>query len=512
MRQPIAALSAVLALALAGCLDLEEDYSINPDGSGKVKIKFAMAPMRFTTLKKPPEELLKSDVRETLEKCEGIDAWADVSAVQRDDGKVEFKGIAYFKDFSKVKLSVMGMTSSMSKLTIAREGDAMVALLTPGKGNEPPPTPVKLSEEQILAKMKEERAKYLQAKPMVEAFLKDAKVVTRIQLPGALGEVRNFKKSGDRAVEIRMEGAKLLALVDGLVKDDAFLRKSIESGHEIDKSGPPLDDGMIEKLFGEKGAIKAATQGPLAPAFDYEAEAGKAREAMPELLAKFGAAAAAVAPPAGAGFKSVHISGVQWVHAVDDERGILPFSKGKPALSIALTAELGGSALTVKEGKLLVATADTGENLLPKQELPGPKVGGLKEVSGTLTYLVADKIKDVDLGIAAFKKGVKGKALGTEIEKVEESSFEKGDIELSLKIQLSPDAVESVDFYNEKGVKLQANRQGYSSSGGESTLEFVIKGPLPAKGKIVAKVYDEPKTYEAPFKITNVDLLGRPKK
>src|SRR5436190_6005453 len=125
MRRIAAALAAVIAFALTGCLDLDEEYTLNPDGSGKVKIRCALAPMRFTNKKKSPEELLKSDVRETLEKCGGVDAWTDVSAVQRDDGKIEFKGTAYFRDYSKLKLSILGMTSSMSKTVVAKEGDAM---------------------------------------------------------------------------------------------------------------------------------------------------------------------------------------------------------------------------------------------------------------------------------------------------------------------------------------------------------------------------------------------------
>lgn len=533
MRRFTAALTAVLAFALAGCLDLDEEYTINPDGSGKVKIRCALAPMRFTTKKKSPEELLKSDVRETLEKCAGVDAWTDVSAVQRDDGKIEFKGTAYFRDYAKLKLSILGMTSSMSKSVVAKEGDAMTVTVTPEARDAGPAEPVKLTEAQIQAKIKEERAKYLQSKPMIDAFLKEAKVATRYHLPGALGKVSNFKKVGDRTVEVKMDGAVLLAAIDGLMKDDAFLRRSVESGRDIDKSGPPADDALIEKVFGEKGPIQASTKGPLAPLFDYEAEAGKARQGMEALLAQFGAAAAAAAPPAGAGFKSVQVAGVQWVHAADDERGIAPFSKGKPSFSMALIAELGGSALAVKEGKLLKAVTDSGEDLLPKEEfereihfprlsedktavtfdlqlaLPGPKASGLREVSGTLVYLVADKTIDVDLGIAEFKKGAQGKKHESSIEKVE--SGDDG-AEISLKVALGLDAIASIDFYDDKGAKLQSSRQGYSSSGDEAVIEFLVKGTLPKKGKIVAKLYDEPKTYEAPFKITNVDLLGRPKK
>jgi hypothetical protein len=533
MRRSAVALSALLALTLAGCLDLDEEYSINPDGSGKVKVRCAVTPMRFTAAKKSPEELLKADVRETLEKCAGVDAWKDVTAVQRDDGKVEFSGTAYFKDFTKLKLTVMGVSSSMLKTMVARDGGALTVTVTPEQRDAPPAEPVKLTEEQIQAKIKQERAKYLQSKPMIETFLKEAKVATRFNLPGAVGDVRCFKKTGPKSVEIRMDGAALLGAVDQLMKDDAFLRKSVESGHDIDKSGPPMDDVLIEKLFGQKGPIKASTTGALAPVFDYEAEAAKARAGMAELTAKYGAAATAVAPPAGAGLKSAAVAGVQWVHAANDERGITPFSKGRPSLTVAITAELGGSALAAKEGKLLKALTDTGEDLLPKEEfereihfprlsedktaitfdvpllLPGPKAAGIKEISGTLVYTVADKTVDVDLGIHMFAKGAKGKAHEAEIE-----NAEAGDesAEVSLKIALGMDAIASIDFFDDKGVKVPSTRQGYSSSGDESTIQFAIKGKLPKKGKIVAKLYDEPKTYEAPFKITDIDLLGRPKK
>jgi hypothetical protein len=532
-RSAAAILSAVLAFALTGCLDMDEEYSINPDGSGKVKIKCAIAPMRFTTAKKSPEELLKSDVRETLEKCAGVDAWTDVSAVQREDGKVAFSGTAYFKDFAKLKLTIMGVTASMLKTALARDGGAMTVTVTPEQRDGGPAEPPKLTEDQVQARIKQERAKYLQSKPMIETFLKEAKVSTRFVLPGALGEVRCFKKVGGNSVELKMEGAALLAALDALMKDDAFLRKAVESGHDLDKSGPPIDDVLIEKLFGQKGPIKASTSGALAPVFDYEKEAGKAREGMAELTAKYGAAPVAIAPPAGAGLKSVSVAGVQWVHAANDERGITPFSKGRPSLTVAVTAELGGSALAAKAGKLLKAVTDNGEDLLPKEEfereihfprlsedktaitfevplaLPGPRATGIREISGTLVYTVADKTVDVDLGIHVFAKGAKGKAHEAEIENAE--AGDQGG-EVSLKIALGMDAIASIDFFDDKGVKLPSSRQGYSSSGDESTIQFAIKGKLPAKGKIVAKLYDEPKTYEAPFKVTDIDLLGRPKK
>ena len=53
-------------------------------------------------------------------------------------------------------------------------------------------------------------------------------------------------------------------------------------------------------------------------------------------------------------------------------------------------------------------------------------------------------------------------------------------------------------------------RGGSWSSGNETSKSLTIKGKFPAKGRIVVRVYDDLKEYEIPFKIENVDLLGRP--
>jgi hypothetical protein len=538
MKRKIAFLSAALALTVAGCLDLDNEFTLNPDGSGKVKIKCVSAPMSFNlTEKKSPEETMKSQVRETLEQSTGVDAWSDVSASIRDDGKTVFSAVAYFRDIEQLKLHVMGASSPISDLVFRKEANGAVSVEVKreqkeAKAAEPPG---KLTEEQIKAKMKEERAKYQQGKPMMEAFLKDLKYRNRVNLPGTVGEAHNFKKVGASAVEVTFDGSLLLKVMDGIVMDDAYLRKAIEEGRDLDSAGPDNDGALTAKLFGEKAPIKAVTQGALKPAFNYEAEAAPARKNLPELLKKYGAAAGPVQAAAGQGFKSVRVGGVQLVHFTEGERGLRPFNHNEPGLSLSVIAELSGAALSAKEGKITRALSDTGDSLLPKSDferrihfprlsedkkaiifdvqlsLPGPKVAGIKEVTGSIQYMVADKTKDVDLGISDFKKGSKGKEFGAQIEKIE-AGFQEGKQALELKLNLSRDAVESVSFFDAAGKKLNAEQSGYSSSGGESTLNYQVTGKFPPKGKIVARVYDEPKTYDAPFTISNIDLLGRPMK
>ncbi|HLY73519.1 MAG TPA: hypothetical protein VKU80_05310 [Planctomycetota bacterium] len=538
MRRGLPVLAAILALALAGCLDQDNEFTLNPDGSGKVRIKCVAAPVSFNLGKeKSPEELLKQNVRETLENSAGVDAWSDVVAGLRDDGKMSFTGTAYFKDIEQLKLKVMGVSSSGPELVVTR-GKGTLTVQCIGEKKEPKPAepPGNMTEDQIKARMKEERAKYQQGKLMMESFLKDVKFHTRVNLPGALGEVHNFKKVGVNSVEIAFEGAKLLKVLETLVMDDAFLRKSILEGRDLTTSGPDDETVIVEKLFGEKAPISASTQGPLKPVFNYEVEAAPARKNLPEILKKYGAASAGTPAAAGATLKSVRVAGVQLVHVADNDRGLRPFNMSEPSFSLSVIAELSGAALTAKEGKITKAVADTGENILPRSDfdrqihfprlsddkkavvfdvklaLPGPKASGIKEVTGSLQYVVADKTKEVDLGVAEFKKGAKGTEFGVEIEKVEASDFGEGRQNLVIRINLAHEDVESVVFYDDSGKKIETSSAGYSSSGKQSELTFQMKGKFPPKGKIVARVFDQPKTYDAPFTISNIDLLGRPQK
>ena len=155
--------SACLSL-LAGCLDSEQEFTLNPDGSGKVKIK-ATSVSKLTDLafKVTPEESLKNSVIETLEKSKGVDAWTDVSAKLDADGKTIFTGTAYFKDISQLKLNILGTESDFPHLTVKKEADGGFSVeATPDKkGGEDAPAPDKKPTEDELKEMiKVERAKF----------------------------------------------------------------------------------------------------------------------------------------------------------------------------------------------------------------------------------------------------------------------------------------------------------------------------------------------------------------
>jgi hypothetical protein len=540
MRILALAALAALAWANAGCFDLDQEVTLNPDGSGKVVLRSIFSPVSFELTEKTPspEKTMMKAVREELEKSEGVDAWKDVTAVLRDDGKIELRATAYFRDFSQLKLHNQGQSGSPTALSLSKNeaGDWVLSAGPDRKSAEKPAPAQKPSEAEIQERIKAERAKYQQAKPLMESFLKDSRTRTRVNLPGTLSESSNFKKLSASSVEIAVEGKALLKVLDDFILDDAFMRKVAESGRGINDSDSLDAEILAQKLFGTKGPIRAVAKGPFKAAFDYEKEAAPARKETPGILAKFGAPPppTAIDPAKGGGLKSVQVAGIQFVHFRDHERELGPMNAQDAGVTLTLVAELPGAVLSVKEGKVSKALSDTGEDLLPKSDfsrtvhfprlskdkaavtfdvplrLPSPKARGFKEISGLLTYVVAGKSREVDLGIGLFQSGAKGKELGARIEKIEDHPFDKAKKSLSLKIEAPQDSIQSVTFYDESGKKLAVDSGGWSGFDNQVTYSYTFKGDPPARGRIVALVYEDRKSFEVPFRVADLDLLGRP--
>lgn len=511
-----------LLVSTGGCLDVEQEYTINPDGSGRVVLRWVGAPLTLASDKTADEkagELLQGQVNQS----ESVDAWKDISCTARDDGKFEFKGTAYFKDIAKLKLHYGGATLADLKISRDERGNLVV-------GSDPPKTadPAKpaLSDEEARKKLKEGRIEYQQGKRMMELLLADLKVTTTVNLPGRIGECSQFKKVGPASVRAAFDGKAFLKAMDDLVMNDEWMLKNLKARGTA--GNPALDDELLhEKLFGEKGPMRAVTTGELKPLFEYEGEAGPARLAWVETAAKLHADLPPPPPAKGGDFKSLKLVRVNHVTDKEESRGL---SSGDRGLTLTFVGDLPGSVLKTKLGQLKTALVDTGESLVKdrtissiqlssdksvvmfdvKLELPPARAKGIREVSGVLTYLVGEKTKEVDLGLTEIKEGAIGKdAKITKIDGGRDEGHERLDITLTL----PEDSIESFVVKDGAGAVLPVKVVGWGLSWGkESTRTLSIEGKFPAKGRILVNVYEDLKEYEIPFKIENVDLLGRPLK
>jgi hypothetical protein len=508
-----------------------------------------------------PQAELKKSVREILSKSAGVDAWKDVSYKVTDDGRMYFKGTAYFPDINGLSIRSPNISSDMMRLSFTRNGLGEITIEIkgqeqPGAANAPQtalPAPA-VPEEKLGELIQQAKVQYQQSRAMIQGVFSGLKVETILHLPGQIKEVSNFERIDDSTVRLAFDGAKTLRIVDRIMQDDDWLREQIRTGKDPMSSGPESDLMLNEMLFGQRAPIRVVVAGTAKPLFDYSTEAAAAKTNYTSMLGELGlggvvspgtpevekppseAIITEITPPAPpeeeTGMKVV-VGGVRLVRLSDFVRGIMPLGQSN-GYTLSLIAELPAPVVKVSGGKIEKAMTDTGKELLPKDQwsrkirfptlagdgktvvfdvellLPDEGARGLEEVSGTLEYLTAGGSREADLGAIAFEVGAKGDAYGAVVSSIEADPWQNNATMLGLRLDLPAEAIKSVEFYADSGAKLDISQRGSASIGGTTTLKFSIKDQLPKSARVVLNVFDELKKDQIPFRIRNISLTGQP--
>jgi hypothetical protein len=271
----------LVLLSAIGCFESKEDYVLNPDGSGKVTIvgsfETTMPGMPVNT---DPKETMKQ-VKELLEKSKGVDAWSGVTYDRTKEGRVSFKGTAYFSDISKLDLETFGKDANLKK-----EGNNLVLLIEEKEETESAPA-AKPSPEEVQDQVEKAKKEWQTMKKMMGPMLEKIKQDLTYKLPGTVESSTNLKKIDVSTVNIQMDGAKFMAAMDTMMTDEVWLKKQAEAGAFAEGgSGPPMDEEVNAKIFGEKGPLKAVVTGPGKPQFDYKSEVTAAKAEYTKLMEK----------------------------------------------------------------------------------------------------------------------------------------------------------------------------------------------------------------------------------
>ena len=526
----------------SGCFESDQEFTLNPDGSGKVihEVLFQPVDLSMGDGSQDPQKELKKAVKGILNDSSGVDTWKDVSISRTEDGKLLFKGTAYFSDISKLnlKLGEVEQTGTNPVWKKTPSGDMVLELREEdekeeGKDKAPP---AKLTDAEITRKIAEEKAQYQKMKPMLAGILSTMKQKMTFNLPGRKKEVINLKESPNGSLTLTFDGAKMIEVIDAIFSDEAWMTQAIQNKGGIMDEGPAMDEKTAEALFGQKGPILAVMEGPFKPLFDYKEEVTEAKADYPALLKELGIASdVPIKMATGEGFKSVRVGGVRVVYFSDSDLDIRPFNYDA-GYTLALVGTLPGAVLEVKGGNLEKAVSLNGEDLLPERDwdrkisfpklskdktsvifevnvsLPDPKTEGFKEISGKIEYVVAGTSKELDLGFTSFKPETRGKEFEAVIKSVEENEWEKGHEVLSLEVALSSDSIKSIRFLDGQGNPLNVSRIGTMSSGDTTVVQYDIEGKFPEKGTAVLEFFDQLKRFEIPFSLKNISLTGQPLK
>ncbi|MHC4397257.1 MAG: tetratricopeptide repeat protein [Planctomycetota bacterium] len=513
-------LSIVACLVIAGCIEEKSEFTINPDGSGKIIYEATIQPMSLEMMGEKPDlqVQLKETVRNILTESSGVDAWKDVSCQLTDDGKIYFKGTAYFPDISNLNIH---NGFSGFPMTRNEKGEIVIDLETKDMGSggekEAEAAPVEFSEAELNERVREAKSGYNQTKMVMAGFLSSLKVESILHLPGTIKEISNFEKIDNRTVRFVLSGAKLLEVMDEIMADEDMLRKQISDGKgPTDYSGDDLV--MNEKLFGQKARVRVVLVPDSKNLFDYDSEVSLAKKNYKKMISQLGLETVIVE-------RDLEVL-VPKVRSVS-----LAGNYGKEMLRLSMSVKLPQKAVSVTGGKIETAITGSGENVLGKDTwdnkidfprlkkdgrdcdfkvhvlIPDEQEKNLKEVSGYLDYITATKSREIDLGMMEFKAGSKSKEPGFSVSKVGPSEWEEGSTTMSLEVNLLRGSLKSVKFYDENGEELDISRSGTSYSGSRLlNLDFRAKGQFPSKGRIVLDVYDEVKKHKIGFKALDISL------
>lgn len=540
-------LGCLTLIFLTGCFDTTEDFTLNPDGSGKVVIESVCAPLQLQmNQKQTPDQELRSSVRSILDNVKGVAAWKDVTYERQDDGRLKFKGTAYFRNINRVEFQNLVLMNF--NLTKAADGSLVLDAQMNDKQNQRLAKPASIPDSDLAAKIKEAKARYQSSRPMMVGILATMKQDAVFHLPGTASQVSNFKSIPGGDLRITFAGTNMLAAMDSLAGNDDWWRSQLADGRDMAQGGLSLDNAFNEKLFGERGPVRAVIAGGL-PKFDYAAEVAAARPEYAALLKKLGPASMGLglgmgagddndstdlAPPAqGGDFKNLKVGGVRWVFASDSNNNLQAFN-GSPGYTLSLIGELPGSVMAFSGGEVDTATALDGSDLLPEQDWdrkinfpflsrdhssvmfevslqsPGPEVKGFKEISGSLTYSVGVGMTNVNLGFTEIQAGALGSEYGAMIKSVKPVFGANGGQNLGLKLQLEPQEIISLKAVGSDGQEIILKQNGYSGMNGNYSYTYRSKTELPANARLIVQKYDELKKYSIPFKLTNLNLLGQP--
>lgn len=524
-----------LAVCLTGCLNVDETYHINPDGTGKVIHSSVL-----TELKLNPGQAEDTDrrakrlVREELVKTKGVEVWADVSYSLLDDNRVLFKGTAYFTDIAEVSFHNGGTkVSIVNDLSLSAENGQMVLEIQSRKSEGDDvvaeAVPVERSEEEITDEIAKIRSQWAKMSLSMAAFMNDTKIVRRFRLPGRPVETVNMSVDSEGMVVNAFNGKKMLELMQKFMSDEEWLRRQVTQGKKPLQDPAMSDNEMNAFLFGETGPVRVTVETVETPLFDYQVEVAQAQAAYADMVAAFGMEIPLQAPAGG----EFQVGGARWINYGDPDNDIRPFNYNE-GYTLALVGTLPDKAIGIKSCTITLAQTGSGQDLLPEEEwdrkVHFPKLGKdgravtfelnlnfparpddtIELLEGSLVYLVSADSQPVELGISSLAAGAKGTLYGAEIVSIGDSQWSPGKSELQLKVLLPKDKIESVSVQDAAGEDLNVSESQMWTSE-ETTFHFTLQeGVFPSDGRIMMRVYDDVKEYEMPFRLSRLSLLGQP--
>ncbi len=526
---------------VSGCLDVEEHYTLNPDGSGKVRFVLRKSADGFQisiggqSLDGP--EKLKEVVTAMLKESEGVAAWSDLRAEIDDDNDLVVGGVAYFRDLRKLRLKYGAVTVNGYEVVWQDRDDGRVELrigaaakpsaygssMTPA---EPP------SEERVAAEMAKQRRQYGQMRGMMEASLENLRVVKTFALPAGEEIEREALVAAEGGVlRYEKDGADLVQRLDDAMADETLFRLMAEESLTQHGRVEGRSASMTRFLDEDPHVIFAPTGEPQVA---VEAEIAAAEAAFPAMMTALGFAREipGLLPPASAdGAVKIQLAGLQLVRDLELSSFSRPFN-ADPGLTLAFVARFGGRINTFEEARIDTAVDEQGRSLLPEHEhqrrvnfgqmnepqdtvtfnLPlrlTAEASEVRRLTGTLIYTVANETETVPLGFAKIATEETGEVEGALIRRVGPAQWGEG-YDLEVTLPFAKPLIKELRALRPSGVPWETTEGGSSWSNQQTIMTLRSPEPFPEDLNLVVELYTDQRRLQAPIRVEHLPIPRLP--
>jgi hypothetical protein len=493
-------------------LDLHHDFTFNPDGSGRVTVRWT-GPLGEHS--PSPDEFLRTE----LERAIGVEAWADVQCAPESD-RLVFTATAWFRDAAALRFHCQGFHVNLLDFRVEQHDDGSVSVATAvdPKAAVDSAIPAGATRAQITELLAAERQKLEMAMSFLEGMFGSLTCHVVLRLPGKLaGKVRG-ERLGDNAVQVDFDGAQLVQVIQQLLTDDELMVKMLRQG------GITPDVAM--ELLGDNGPVQLRTGKKTAPQFDFEAEVAAARERFAEFAIDLNAAI----PDAGPAepLANVRVVATKVVREADADRDLSPFGQSHPGITLTIAADLPMASLELDQAGYERVVADDGTDFTPADEwdrrchfpkatrdgrtlllelsfTPPPNARGLQELSGRITAVCSEGSEEHDLGFAELAAGVAGDYAGAQLLRCAQEDEQRWVFEVQLQVARQRVLGCALVAGDERWALESA---GYSSCNDECTLTWTFQGELPSDARMVMTFASRLSRVPYAFTLHDVDWLG----
>jgi len=518
-------LLAMSCSLVSGCFeDTKQEFTLNPDGSGKIL-------MESTYI--PPSEAMRDDestgeaavqeaARNILTQSEGIDAWRDVSFSELKDGSFFFRGTAYFRDLSQVKLHQLGVV----RFSVQRDSannlvlDQIERPTSYRSWDVPGPSLVSLNPT-TPESIRRERRQFRANKPMMLAMIGNVKQELSFHVPGVVQRSSNFETGTPGVLRVRFNGERTVNVLEEMISDDKVA--------QILSTTTPVERELAairifnEKVYGEKSTIRAIIAPGNKPAFDYSSEVAAALKEFPAVARKVGLRDGTALTTAQLNQPiTAKVTGIQWMFGTSPEEYVLHLTFQLPFAVLRADRVEFESAQTF-EGLNLIQDRrwpDVFSCSLEKDNMtvrfdarlkaPPLNSRGIAKVTGVLRCTSIDSIGWTELLSGDLVAGAKGSRFGVAIREIQRPPGQPDKLVLQSDADLEGNHSFRIEGTPGQFVELQTESR--SQINGTRLRTLVASGPfaLPKRGKLSVEVSKEVPTLKFPFVISDLTLLGRP--